>query len=65
MISGILVGKNGLNLVRTDPILDFLSLLGFAYLMFLNGLEIDFSFPSNRDDNLSINNYFISLILSS
>lgn len=43
IISGILVGKNGLNLVRIDPILDFLSLLGFAYLMFLSGLEIDFS----------------------
>ena len=43
IISGMAIGKSGMNLVRTDPTLEFLSLLGFTYLMFLSGLEIDFS----------------------
>ncbi|HBE80176.1 MAG TPA: hypothetical protein DDW65_20695 [Firmicutes bacterium] len=43
IIFGMLIGNHGLHLVKTDPILEFLSLLGFAYLMFLSGLEIDFS----------------------
>lgn len=43
IIAGIIVGKSGFNLVvGHDPILEVLSLLGFAYLMFLSGLEVDF-----------------------
>jgi Kef-type K+ transport system membrane component KefB/Trk K+ transport system NAD-binding subunit len=43
IVAGIVVGKSGLNLVvGHDPILEVLSLLGFAYLMFLSGLEVDF-----------------------
>jgi len=41
--AGIIVGKSGLNLVSDDPWLALLSTLGFSYLMFLSGLEIDFS----------------------
>ncbi len=44
IVAGILVGQSGLNLVgHDDPTLELLSLLGFAYLMFLSGLEVDFS----------------------
>jgi trk system potassium uptake protein TrkA len=42
ILAGILVGDSGLKLVGHDPILEVLSLLGFAYLMFLSGLEVDF-----------------------
>ncbi len=43
LISGILVGPSGLNLIaETNPWLDFLKLFGFSYLMFLSGLEVDF-----------------------
>jgi Kef-type K+ transport system membrane component KefB/Trk K+ transport system NAD-binding subunit len=43
IIAGIIVGESGLGLVGShDPMLDVLSLLGFAYLMFLSGLEVDF-----------------------
>lgn len=42
ILAGILVGESGLRLVGHDPMLEILSLLGFAYLMFLSGLEVDF-----------------------
>ncbi|MGN8158186.1 monovalent cation:proton antiporter family protein [Salinisphaera sp. SWV1] len=41
--AGILVGDSGLHLVSQDFVLKVLSVFGFAYLMFLSGLEIDFS----------------------
>jgi Kef-type K+ transport system membrane component KefB/Trk K+ transport system NAD-binding subunit len=43
IICGIVVGKSGFNLIANDQLLDFLSLLGFTYLMFLGGMEINFS----------------------
>lgn len=48
IISGMLLGKSGLNLIRMEPTVEFLSLLGFAYLMFLSGLELDFSLIKSR-----------------
>ncbi|WP_168123044.1 cation:proton antiporter family protein [Paenibacillus sp. HB172176] len=43
IIAGLIIGKSGFNLVGNDPWVELLSLLGFIYLMFLSGLEIDFS----------------------
>lgn len=42
IVAGILVGRSGLDLVEEGFLLRVLSDLGFAYLMFLSGLEIDF-----------------------
>jgi trk system potassium uptake protein TrkA len=42
IVAGIIVGQSGLGLVEEGPVLAVLSALGFAYLMFLSGLEIDF-----------------------
>ena len=42
-IAGLIIGKSGLQIVGNSDWLDLLSLLGFIYLMFLSGLEIDFS----------------------
>ncbi|MGD8626226.1 MAG: cation:proton antiporter [Anaerolineae bacterium] len=42
IVAGIVVGQSGLQLVGHDGALETLALLGFAYLMFLSGLEIDF-----------------------
>lgn len=42
IVAGIIVGGSVLGLVAHDPVLDILALLGFAYLMFLSGLEVDF-----------------------
>ena len=43
IIAGILVGVSGLGWVTEGPILDFIGDVGLAFLMFLAGMEIDFS----------------------
>ncbi len=43
IIMGLIIGKSGFNIVHEDIWLETLSLLGFLFLMFLSGLEIDFS----------------------
>lgn len=43
IIAGIFVGKSGFNIIEPDMWLQVLSTLGFIFLMFLSGLEIDFS----------------------
>lgn len=42
IMAGMIVGKSGLDLIETSPALDFLTIFGFTYLMFLSGLEVDF-----------------------
>ncbi|MCG6182309.1 monovalent cation:proton antiporter family protein [Anoxybacillus sp. LAT_38] len=43
IVIGIIIGKTGFNIVEQDMWLETLSTLGFLFLMFLSGLEIDFS----------------------
>lgn len=43
ILMGLIIGKSGFDLVREDMWLETLSTLGFIFLMFLSGLEIDFS----------------------
>ncbi|MFN2143777.1 MAG: monovalent cation:proton antiporter family protein [Anaerolineales bacterium] len=44
LIAGIIVGRSGFGWVaHHDPVLDLLSEFGFVFLMFLSGMEIDFS----------------------
>ena len=44
LIAGIIIGRSGLRLVEHhDPVLDLLAEFGFVFLMFLSGMEIDFS----------------------
>ena len=44
ILAGILIGPSVLGIVHTeDPTLEILAEVGFAFLMFLSGLEIDFS----------------------
>ncbi|UCF62493.1 MAG: cation:proton antiporter [Anaerolineaceae bacterium] len=51
IIAGIIIGQSGFNLVEPSQTLVFLAEFGFAYLMFLSGLEIDFNIlmSQNRD----------------
>ncbi|MEI2663485.1 monovalent cation:proton antiporter family protein [Rossellomorea sp. LJF3] len=42
IIMGLVIGKSGFNLVQQDMWLETLSTLGFIFLMFLSGVEIDF-----------------------
>lgn len=49
IIMGLFIGKSGFNLVHQDMWLSTLSTLGFIFLMFLSGLEIDFTaFSGNK-----------------
>jgi len=44
ILVGIIIGRSGFNWVSYhDPALDLLSEFGFVFLMFLSGMEIDFS----------------------
>lgn len=43
IVVGLIIGKSGFDIVTDDPWLSLLSLLGFIYLMFLSGVEVDFS----------------------
>ncbi|WP_456271788.1 monovalent cation:proton antiporter family protein [Bacillus sp. AK031] len=47
IVVGLIIGKSGFDLVHEDVWLETLSTLGFIFLMFLSGLEIDFSAFSN------------------
>lgn len=41
IVAGIAIGTSGFDLIDPTPVLDFLAEFGFAYLMFLSGLELD------------------------
>ncbi len=47
ILAGIIIGRSGFNLIQADSTLEFLAEIGLALLMFLAGLEIDFSLLSN------------------
>lgn len=49
ILAGIVIGQSGFNLVTASETLDFLAEFGFAFLMFLSGLEIDFDLLSLRN----------------
>ncbi|WEG15050.1 cation:proton antiporter [Pullulanibacillus sp. KACC 23026] len=42
IVAGIILGKSGFNFIHLNNWLDIISSLGFIFLMFLSGLEIDF-----------------------
>ncbi len=48
ILAGMVIGHSGFDLVETSPTLDFLKEFGFAFLMFLSGLEIDFNLLTGR-----------------
>ncbi|MGE6755318.1 monovalent cation:proton antiporter family protein [Rossellomorea sp. NPDC071047] len=43
IIMGLIIGRSGFDIVHQDMWLETLSTLGFIFLMFLSGLEIDFT----------------------
>jgi Kef-type K+ transport system membrane component KefB/Trk K+ transport system NAD-binding subunit len=48
IVVGMIVGRSGFDLVRPDTTLEFLAEIGLAILMFLSGLEIDFTLISAK-----------------
>ncbi|MCB0211777.1 MAG: cation:proton antiporter [Anaerolineae bacterium] len=53
IIAGMIVGQSGLNLIEPSQALEFLTIFGFTYLMFISGLEVDFSIITNGVDTAS------------
>jgi Kef-type K+ transport system membrane component KefB/Trk K+ transport system NAD-binding subunit len=51
ILAGMIIGQSGFDLIESSPTLDFLALFGFAYLMFLSGLEVDFGAITSRPDD--------------
>lgn len=56
IIMGLIIGKSGFNLIHHDAWLDTLSTLGFIFLMFLSGVEIDFSAFSGKQKKATLPN---------
>lgn len=56
IIMGLIIGKSGFDLVRQDMWLSTLSTLGFIFLMFLSGLEIDFTAFTGTKKRLTLPN---------
>lgn len=48
ILAGMIVGQSGFDLIEPSPALEFLTLFGFTYLMFLSGLEVDFGIIANN-----------------
>ncbi|MBM7554011.1 monovalent cation:proton antiporter family protein [Thalassobacillus pellis] len=48
IIVGLIIGKSGFDIVEPGSWIEILSTLGFIFLMFLSGLEIDFSIFGKR-----------------
>lgn len=75
ILAGILVGPSFLGFVQGDePTLELLAEIGFAFLMFMSGLEIDFSFlfasmPGKQKNGIgpfwiSIYSFLLALLLA-
>ena len=77
ILAGIIIGRSGFGLIPAEePVLDFLAEFGFVFLMFLSGMEIDFSSLSFSKKNnskkaqgispltLALMNFGLTLILS-
>ena len=56
IIMGLIIGKSGFNVIHHDMWLDTLSTLGFIFLMFLSGVEIDFSAFSSKQKKATLPN---------
>lgn len=64
ILAGLIIGKSGFNLISGDAWLELLSLFGLIYLMFLSGLEIDFSqFRSKKNSKQQANPMIIACIV--
>src|SRR5690606_15459794 len=50
IISGVIVGPYGLNLLEKNSAIDLFSTIGLLYIMFIAGLELDMNdFKANRN----------------
>lgn len=53
IISGVIVGPNGLNILEQNSAVDLFSTIGLLYIMFIAGLELDLNeFQANKNKSL-------------
>ncbi|UGU18273.1 cation:proton antiporter [Sinomicrobium kalidii] len=53
IISGVIIGPNGLNLLAKNSAVDLFSTIGLLYIMFIAGLELDMNeFKANRNKSI-------------
>ena len=53
IISGVIIGPYGLNILEKNSAVDLFSTIGLLYIMFIAGLELDLNeFKSNRNKSL-------------
>ncbi|WP_043930384.1 monovalent cation:proton antiporter family protein [Bacillus sp. EB01] len=65
ILVGIILGQSGFDIIQSGPWLAVLSTLGLIYLMFLSGVEIDFSAFSKKGKSSEKlpNPFLVSLII--
>ncbi len=64
IVAGLILGKSGFHIIRTDiPALEFLSMFGLIYLMFLSGLEVEFKEQSASAKRFFHSPLFISILI--
>lgn len=64
ILLGIIIGQQVLGLAEVDPLIDFLSNFGLAFLFFLAGFEIDFEQIRGRSARLGVVGWLVSLALA-
>jgi Kef-type K+ transport system membrane component KefB len=64
IVVGIIIGPSGLGWVKIDEPIAVLSLIGLAFLLFLAGLEIDFSKLRGRVLKLTSGGFAVSLVIA-
>ena len=53
IISGVIIGPHGLNILAKNSAVDLFSTIGLLYIMFIAGLELDMNeFKANRNKSL-------------
>lgn len=63
LLLGIVIGPDVLGWAERDQIIDFLSQLGLAFLMFLAGFEIDFDEVKGAPLRQATKGWFVSVVL--
>lgn len=66
IISGIIIGPNGLNLLEKNSAVDLFSTIGLLYLMFIAGLDLDLNeFRRNKFRSITFGafTFFVPLLL--
>lgn len=65
IISGVIIGPHGLNVLEKNSAIDLFSTIGLLYIMFIAGLELDMNeFKANRNKSLLFGVYTFIFPLS-